>query len=54
MAESHVELTPLQFEHDAKGKHIAKACECFTNSMKLCNVNELEPKILDDLQFKIR
>jgi hypothetical protein len=33
MAEAHIEITPKQFEHDAKGKHLAKACECLKKAM---------------------
>ncbi len=39
MAEAHIEISPKQFEHDVKAKHLAKACECLTKAIKLCNIN---------------
>ena len=47
IAEAHIEITPRQYEHDLKGKHLAKACECLKNAMSLCD--EFDDSIVDDL-----
>lgn len=33
MADCHLEITPKQYEHDVKGKHIARACDCLRNAI---------------------
>jgi hypothetical protein len=37
MADCHLEITPKQYEHDTKGKHIAKACDCMKSALNLNN-----------------
>ncbi|TNV84531.1 hypothetical protein FGO68_gene67 [Halteria grandinella] len=52
MADCHIEITPKQYEHDTKGKHLARACDCMKCAIDLCG-NDFQYKIYNDQQEKI-
>lgn len=51
MADCHLEITPKQYEHDTKGKHLARACDCLANAIKISN--DFQYKIFSEQQQKI-
>ena len=51
IADCHLDLCPRQYEHDMKGKHLAKACECMKMALDLCC--DFDKEILGDMQSKL-
>ncbi|CDW83155.1 UNKNOWN [Stylonychia lemnae] len=51
IADCHIDLCPRQYEHDMKGKHLAKACECLKSALDLSN--EFDKIIINEMQQKV-
>eukprot|EP00347_Sterkiella_histriomuscorum_P014993 403358723 len=51
IGDCHLDLCPRQYEHDMKGKHLAKACECMKSSLDLSS--EFDKEVVGDLQQKL-
>ncbi|CDW72644.1 UNKNOWN [Stylonychia lemnae] len=52
IAECHMELCPKQYEHDLKGKQIAKACESLKNALAIST--DFDDQVTDDYEPKIK
>ena len=52
IAECHMEITPRQYEHDMKGKHLAKATECLKKALSI--TDEFNKQILDECQIRLK
>ncbi|TNV81739.1 hypothetical protein FGO68_gene2910 [Halteria grandinella] len=53
MAEAHLDLSTKFYEHDVKGKHMAKACESMTQAMKNHRTEEFFQNVIGDLQLRV-